>query len=127
MGQFPGEPYQLKLKPDPIPARHQPRKVPVYLEEAFHEEIQRLYNIDVLEAVTEHTEWVNSYVTVEKDVYIDSSNPYSRGHSLKKKLWIPKDLNEALEREPYYSRTVDELISKFCKAEFFTTVDLDKG
>ena len=127
LGWFPGELYKLKLKPDAIPARHRPRKVPVYLEETFHEE--KLCNIDVLEPVTEHTEWVNSYVIVEKDVYIDSSNPHSQGHSLKKKLQIcldPKDLNEALEREPYYSSTLDELIPKFCKAEFFTIVDLDK-
>ena len=51
------------------------------------------------------------------------------GHTIKKKLRIcldPKDLNEALEWEPYYSRTVDELISKFNGAVFFTIVDLDK-
>ena len=41
--------------------------------------------------------------------------------------WVPKDLNEALEWEPYYSRTVDELISKFYGAVFFTIVDMDKG
>ena len=49
---------------------------------------------------------------------------------IKKKLRIcldPKDLNEALEREPYYSMTVDELISKFNRAVFFTIIDLDKG
>ena len=130
LGRFPGEPYRLKLKPDSTPAKHRPRKVPVHLEEAFHEEINRLCKIDVLEPVKEHTDWVNSYVIVEKDVQIDSSNAHSPGHSIKKKLRIcldPKDLNEALEREPYYSRTVDELIAKFHRAQFFTIVDLDKG
>ena len=39
----------------------------------------------------------------------------------------PKDLNEALEREPYYSRTIDELISMFAGAKVFTIVDMDKG
>ena len=66
----------------------------------------------------------------EKEVQIDSSNAHMQGHTLKKKLRIcldPKDLNEALEREPYYSRTVDELISKFNGAVFFIIVDLDKG
>ena len=130
LGRFPGEPYKLKLKPDAILVCHQPRKVPVHLEEAFHEEIARLCKIDVLEPVTDHTELVNSYVIVEKEVQIDSSNPHTPGHSIKKKLRIcldPKDLNEALEREPYYSRTVDELISKFTGAVFFTIVNLDKG
>ena len=68
LGRFPGEPYKLKLKPDAVPARHRPRKVPVHLEEAFHEEIRRLCTIDVLEPVSDHTEWVNSYVIVEKEI-----------------------------------------------------------
>ena len=49
LGRFTGEPYKLKLKPDVVPARRRPRKVPVHLEEAFHEEIARLCEIDVLE------------------------------------------------------------------------------
>ena len=36
-------------------------------------------------------------------------------------------MNEALEREPYYSRSIDELIAKFSGAVFFTIVDMDKG
>ena len=130
LGWFPGEPYKLKLKPDVIPAWHRPWKVPVHLEEAFHEEISRLCKIDLLEPVKDHTEWVNSYVIVEKEVQINSSNAHTPGHMIKKKLRIcldPKDLNEALEWEPYYSRTVDELISKFNGAIFFTIISLDKG
>ena len=40
---------------------------------------------------------------------------------------IQKDLNEALEREPYYSRSIDELIEQLNGAIFFTIVDMDKG
>ena len=36
-------------------------------------------------------------------------------------------MNEALEREPYYSRSIDELISMFAGAKVFTIVDMDKG
>ena len=81
-----------------------------------------------MEPVTEPTEWVNSFVVVEK--VIDSSNAHSPNYSIKKsiRLYIdPKDLNEALEREPYYSRTIDELISMFAGAKVFTIVDMDKG
>ena len=39
----------------------------------------------------------------------------------------PKDLNEPLEREPYYSTAIDELISMFARAKVFTIVDMDKG
>ena len=128
LGKFPGEPYKLRLKPDAVPAKHRPRKVPVHLQDAFHEEVERLVKIDVLEKVTEPTEWVNSFVIVEK--VIDSSNAHSPNHSIKKSIRLcidPKDLNEALEREPYYSRTIDELISMFAGAKVFTIVDMDKG
>ena len=40
LGKFPGDPYKLRLKPGAVPAKHRPRKVPVHLQEAFHEEVQ---------------------------------------------------------------------------------------
>ena len=96
LGKFPGEPYKLRLKPDAVPAKHRPRRVPVHLQDAFHEEVERLVKIDVLEKVTEPTEWVNSFVIIEK--VIDSSNAHSPNHSIKKSIRLcidPKDLNEA--------------------------------
>ena len=40
LGKFPGEPYKLRLKPDAVPAKHRPRRVPVHLQNAFHEEVE---------------------------------------------------------------------------------------
>ena len=43
----------------------------------------------------------------------DSGNAHSPNHTVKKKLRIcldPRDLNDALEREPYYPRSVNEII-----------------
>ena len=40
LGKFPGEPYKLRLKPDAVPAKHRPRKVPVHLQDAFHDEVE---------------------------------------------------------------------------------------
>ena len=91
---FPGDPYKCHLKPDYKPARHAPRKVPVHLETAFKEEIESLVKQGILEEVKEHTDWVNSYVIVEKD----TGNHHSPNHTVKKKLRIcldPRDLNEA--------------------------------
>ena len=71
---------------------------------------------------------INSFVIVEK--VIDSLNAHSPHHTIKKSIRLcinPKDLNEALEREPYYSRTIDELISMFAGAKVFTIIDMDKG
>ena len=39
LGKFPGDPYKLRLKPDAVPAKHRPRRVPVHLQDAFHEEV----------------------------------------------------------------------------------------
>ena len=40
LGKFPGDPYKLRFKPDAVPVKHRPRKVPVHLQEAFHEEVE---------------------------------------------------------------------------------------
>ena len=84
LGKFPGEPYKLRLKSHAVPAKHRPRKVPVHLQDAFHKEVERLVKIDVLEKVTEPTEWVNFFVIVEK--VIDSSNAHSPNHVIKKSI-----------------------------------------
>ena len=120
----PGEPYKLRLKPDSTPAKHRPRKVPLHLQDAFHEEVKRLVQIDVLEPVSEPPEYVNSFVVVEKQVNVDPSNAHSPGHSIKKiRLCIdPKDLNKALEREPYYSRSIEEPITKSSGTDFTNVV-----
>ena len=62
------------------------------------------------------TEWDNSFVIAEKKVPVDSSNTHSPEHSVSKKLGIcldPRDLNETLEREPYYTRSIEEILGKF--------------
>ena len=93
IGCFPGEPYQFHLKPEHKLARHAPRKVSIHLEDAFKEEIKSLVELGILEEVKEHTDWVNSYVIVEKN----SGNHHSPNHTIKRKLRIcldPRDLNE---------------------------------
>ena len=82
--------------------------------------------LGILEEVTEHTDWVNSYVIAEKD----SSSNHALNHSIKRKLRIcldPRDPNEALEREPYDTHSVDEITAKCKGMTVFTIVDLKKG
>ena len=126
IGHFPGDLYKFHLKPEHKPAQHAPRKVPIHLEAAFKEEIESLVKQGILEDVKEHTDWVNSYVIVEKD----TGNHHSPNHTVKKKLKIcldPRDLNEALEREPYHTRSVDEIRAKLQGMTVFTIVDFKKG
>ena len=127
---FPGKPYKFHLKPEHQPVRHATRKVPVNLNETFKQEINSLVEQGILEPVTDHTDWVNSYVFVEKDVQMDSSNSHSLNHTVNRKLGIcldPRDLNEALEREPYHTRSVDEITVKLHGMTAFTLVNFKKG
>ena len=74
------------------------KESPIHLESTFKEEIESLVKLGILEEVKEHTDWVNSYVIVEKD----TGSHHSLNHTIKNKLRIcldPRDLNKALERE----------------------------
>ena len=49
---------------------------------------------------------------------------------MNKKLQIcldPRDLNEALEREPYYRHLIEEIMGKFHGMTRFTIADFNKG
>ena len=123
IGKFPGLPYKFQLKPNAKPAQNAPWKVPIHLQEAFHEEIRNLEALGILEETKDVTEWVNSFVIMEKKLPINSSSSHSPGHTVKKKLRIcldPRDLNEALEREPYYTCSIEEIIGKFNGMTKFT-------
>ena len=126
IGHFPGDPYKFHLKPEHKPAQNAPRKDPIHLEVAFKEEIEPLVKLGILEEVKEHTDWVNSYVIVEKA----TGSHHSPNHTIKKKLRIcldPRDLNEVLEREPYHTCSVDEITVKLQGMTVFTIVDFKKG
>ena len=102
IGCFPGDPYKIHLKPDHKPARHVPLK----------EEIKSLVKQGILEEVKEHTDWVNSYVIVEKD----NRNQHAPNHTIMEKTRIcldPRDLTEALGREPYHTHSTGEITTKF--------------
>ena len=89
-----------------------------------------MVKIDVLESVKEQMEWMNSYVIVKKEVEIDTANAHSPHHTIKKNIQLcidPKNLYNSLEQEPYYSRSLDELITKFSGAVIFTVINIDNG
>ena len=125
IGRFPGMPYKFQLKPNAKPARHAPRKVPIHLQDAFHKEIRNLEQLRILEETKDVTEWVNSFVIVEK---IPTDSNSSQGHSKKLRICLdPRDLNEALEREPYYTLSIEEIMAKFHGMTRFTIADFNKG
>ena len=134
IGKFPGMLYKFQLKENANPVRHAPRKVPIHLQDAFHKEIRNLEKLGILEETKDVTEWVNSFVIVVKKTPVDSSKSptvsSSQGHSKDRKFGIsldPRDLNEALEREPYYTRSIEEIMAKFHGMTRFTITDFNKG
>ena len=85
-----------------------------------------MVELGILEEETEHTDRVISYVIVEKD----SGNHHAPNHTIKRKLKIcldPRDLNEALEREPYHTHSVDEITAKLSSMTVFTIGEFKKG
>ena len=82
--------------------------------------------LGILEEVKEHTDWVNSYVIVEKD----TGSHHSPNHTIKNKLRIcldARDLNEALEGKPYHSHSVDKITATLQGMTVFTIVDFKEG
>ena len=129
IGKFPSAPYKFQLKPNVKPRRHAPRWVYIHLQEAVNQEIWNLECLGILEPVKEVTEWVNNFVIMEKKVPVDSSNGHSPQHSVQKRLRIcldPRDLNEALEREPYYTQSIEEILGKFHGITWFIIADFNK-
>ena len=102
--------------------------MPIHLQDAFHKEIRNLEPLGILEETKDVTEWVNSFVIMEKKIPANSNS--SQGHSMNKKLRIcldPRDLNEALEREPYYMGSIEEIMGKFYGMTRFTIANFNKG
>ena len=90
IGKFPGMPYKFQLKPNAKPARHAPRKVPIHLQDAFHKEIRNLEQLGILEETKDVTEWVNSFVIMEKKAPVNpckipTDSNSSQGHSKDRK------------------------------------------
>ena len=56
------------------PTRHAPRKMPIHLQDAFHKEIRNLEQLGIPEETKDVTEWVNSFVIMEKKIPTDSNS-----------------------------------------------------
>ena len=78
-------------------------------------ELNRLVKEGIITEVKEHTEWINSIVPVMK----------SNG-SLRLCL-DPKDLNKVIERNQWYSRTIDDILPELAKSKYKTLKDVTSG
>ena len=75
--------------------------------------MERFTQLEVIKEVREHTEWINSIVPVNKP-----------DGSLRLCL-DPKDLNQAIKRNQWYSRTVDDILPELADSKYWH-VPLDR-
>ena len=115
VGTLPGGPYHIRLKEQYRPVQHPPRSVPIAMQTAYKAELDRLTKEGIIKEVKEHTEWINSIVPVMKP-----------NGSLRLCL-DPKDLNKAIERNQWYSRTIDDILPELAKSKFKTLKDATSG
>ena len=115
VGTLPGGPYHIRLKEQYRLVQHPPRSVPIAMQTAYKAELERLTKEGIITEVKEHTEWINSIVPVMK----------SNG-SLRLCL-DPKDLNKAIKRNQWYSRTIDDILPELAKSKFKTLKDATSG
>ena len=115
IGTLPGPPYHIELKDEYTPVRHAAWSVPVGMQEAYKAELDRLVKEDVIIEVDHYTEWVNPIVPAQKPdgkirLCIDS-----------------RHLNKAINRNPYYMRTLDDILPKLSKARTVSMGDATSG
>ena len=130
LGTFPGEPYRFRLKENYVPARHALKKSSCISTRRFScRNTQSCQARCIRKGGTFY--WMGKlFIKVEKDVSMDSGNSHAPHHKVQKKLLIcldPRDLNDVLKHEPYYSQSVDELIAKFHGYRVFSIVYMKKG
>ena len=120
LGTFNMKPYHITLDSNAEPVIHAPRTVPVHLRDMFRKEINTMVELGVLIPVSEPTDWVNSVVL--------SETTNGKGEVTKIRVCLdPRDLNKAIKREHYYTKTIDEVVTQLSGAKFFSVVDAKKG
>lgn len=110
LGCLPGE-CKIVLKENAQPNVDPPRKIPFKLMSRFKSELENMCKAQVIEKVTEPTQWVNSLVLVEKP-----------DGSLRVCL-DPKKLNLEIVRPRYQLPTLEDIRSNLTGATYFTKLD----
>ena len=92
--KFLGPPYHIQIDPTVTPKQTPCRPIPIHLKDAFQKEINQMLLPSVLLLVNEATQWINSFVLIEK-----RDNP----RQVKLRIYLdPTNLNKAVMREPYH-------------------------
>ena len=97
------------------PVVHASRKIPFALKDQVKEELDRMMRLNVIEPVTEPTDWVHQIVVGKKP-------------NGKLRLCLdPRDLNKAIKRHHFKLPTAEELFAEMKGAKYFTKLDASSG
>ena len=119
VGCFPGQPYHIQVDQKVPPKQTPVRPVPVHLKEAFKQELDKMLQAAYIKPVHEATPWINSYVIVE------GKDKLGR---LKIRICLdPTNFNVAVIREPWFSKTPDDIAHMLADAVIITATDCTKG
>ena len=110
------QPVKIKLKEGTTPySLATSRRVPTPLQERVKKELQRMKDLDVIEDITEPTDWVSPMVPVVKkngDIRICVDL---------------KRLNKAVQRERYLIPSFEEIVHKLKGSTIFSKLDAQSG
>ena len=118
IGTFPGKPYHINIDPSVPPKCLPCWPEPVHQQDEFKKQLDEMLQAGIIAEVHEATPWINSFMIVEsvKDG--------------KRKLQIcldPKPINKAIMREPYVTRTPDDVYHLLADAKHITVIDFKKS
>eukprot|EP00105_Crassostrea_gigas_P044027 XP_019928175.1 PREDICTED: uncharacterized protein K02A2.6-like [Crassostrea gigas] len=114
IGLFQGE-CSIHTDPAVHPTVHPPRRVPLALQDKLKKELERMESLNIIQKVTQPTQWVSSLVVVEKP------------NGKLRVCLDPKDLNRAILRPHYPMKTLEDVLPQLSKARFFTKLDARSG
>lgn len=114
LGRLP-EKHHISVDKTVRPVVHAPRKVPVAIRDTLEMELNRLESEQIIAKVTEPTPWVSSMVVVPKP------------DGMLRICLDPRDLNKAVLREHYPSKTIEEVATRLTGARIFSVLDAKSG
>ena len=111
IGKLPGK-HCIPIDKSVPPIKHAPRRTPIQLKQAIDSGLEAMESLGVIRRVNEPTNWVSSLVYPPKangDVRI---------------CLDPKDLNDALIRNPHPLPTLEQVSHKLCGAQVISKLDI---
>lgn len=102
--------YQIRLKADAQPVIQAPRRVPEATPKKIKTDLKKMVNLDVIVRVNGLKLWISTTVTIIKP----------------RKDWVaicldPKGLNDAIERERYPLKTIEEAVARMPNVKVLNT------